>query len=399
MYTPSQEILKKYADVLIKFALWSWEWMKPWEIVYLQVPESAKPLLFELQKSVLEAGWHYIINFIPEWSQRVFFENATDEQAAFWPKEYFLELVNTCTHVLRIEATDDKYELKWIDSKKLIDRQKWAKFYMEARNKKENEWKLTWTIGLYWTEAMAKDVWMILEEYWDEIIKSCFLDEQDPIAKWKEIFASMEDIRQKLNSLDIDKVHVIWEWIDLNITIWEKRQWLAWDWRNIPSFEIFTSPDWRGTNGKICFNQPLYRYGNLIEWIELEFKDWIIINSKATKWEELLKEMIKAENADKIGEFSLTDRRFSRITKYMWETLYDENVWWEYWNTHIAVGAAYRDTFTWDIASQKNDDWERMWFNESAIHTDIMSTTPRTVMAKLRNWEEILLYKDWEFKI
>lgn len=399
MYQPSQEILKKYADVLIKFALWSGEWMKPGEVVYLQVSESAKPLLFELQKSILEAGWYYITNFLPEWGQRVFFENASDEQAAFWPKDYFLEIVKTCTHVLRIESTDDKYELKWIDSKKLISRQKWAKFYMEARTKKENEGKLTWTIGLYGTEAMAADVGMTLEEYWWEIINACFLDQEDPIAKWKEVFTSMEDIRQKLNNLNIDKVHIEWENIDLHIKIWEKRQWLWWGGRNIPSFEIFTSPDWRGTNGKISFNQPLYQYGNLIEWIELEFKDWLVINSKAKVGEELLKEMIAAENADKIGEFSLTDRRFSRITKFMWETLYDENVGWEFGNTHIAIGASYHDTFTWDMTSQTREDWDLMGFNESAIHTDIMSTTDRKVTATLHDGSKLIIYEGWEFKI
>lgn len=399
MYQPSQEILKKYADVLIKFALRSWDWIKKWDVVYLQVSESAKPLLFELQKSILEAGWHYITSFIPEWSQRLLYENGSQEQIEFWPEDYFLQLVKTCDHVLRIESTWDKYELKWIDSKKLIGRQKAAKFYMDARTAKENRWELTWTIWLYGTEQMAADVGMTLEEYWGEIIKACYLEETDPIAKWKEVFTQMEDIRSKLSNLDIDKVHVIWEDIDLWVTLWENRKWLSGSGRNIPSFEVFTSPDWRWTNGRIKFNQPLYIHGNLIEWIELEFKDWLVIKSSATKWEELLKEMLAAENADKVWEFSLTDRRFSNITRFMWETLYDENVGWEFGNTHIAVGNSCHDTFTWDMPSQTKEDWARMWFNDSSVHTDIMSTTNRTVTATLRNWEQLLIYKDGEFKI
>ena len=83
----------------------------------------------------------------------------------------------------------------------------------------------------------------------------------------------------------------------------------------------------------------------------------------------------------------------------MWETLYDENVGWTYWNTHLAVGASYHDTFDWDIPSQTPEDWERMWFNESAIHTDIMSTTNRTVEATLYSWEKLIIYKDGEFQI
>ncbi len=399
MYKPSQEILKKYADILVKFALWDWKWIKKWDVVFLNVPESAKPLLIELQKSVIEEGWHCVINYTPEWVQRDFFELANDEQINFWPEKYLLERVNLCDHFLHIVSETNKYELKWIDSKKIISRQKWAKFYMDARNEKENAWKLTWTIWMYWTEEMAKDVWLSLEEYWQEIIKACFLDEVDPISKWREIFAQIEDIQNKLNSLEIKKVHVEWEDVDLHVSIWEKRKWLGWSGRNIPSFEIYASPDWRWTNGWIRFNQPLYRYWSMVNGIELEFKDWIIINSKASEWEDLLREMISAENANKIGEFSLTDRRFSRITKFMWETLFDENVWWEFWNTHIAVWAAYKDAFTWDIDSQTKEDWDRMWFNESAIHTDIMSTTNRKVTAELANWESMVIYENWEFKI
>jgi aminopeptidase len=95
---------------------------------------------------------------------------------------------------------------------------------------------------------------------------------------------------------------------------------------NIPSFEIFTSPDRRGTNGWIRFNQPLYRYGQIVKDITLHFKDGEIIEFDAKENRELLAEIIAIPNANKLGEFSLTDKKFSRIMKFMAETLYDENV-------------------------------------------------------------------------
>ena len=69
---------------------------------------------------------------------------------------------------------------------------------------------------------------------------------------------------QRLNALPIERLHVVGEDVDLRITLGEQRQWVGGSGRNIPSFEIFTSPDWRGTEGWIAFNQPLYRYGNLV---------------------------------------------------------------------------------------------------------------------------------------
>lgn len=399
MYKPSQEVLKKYADVFIKFALRNWEWMKKWDVICLQASESARPLLIEVQKSVLEVWWHYILTYIPEWNQKVFFENASDEQINFLPESYYIELSNTCDHFLKILSTDDKYELSWIDSKKIMARQKALKPFFDARTKKENEWKQFRTLGLYWTETMAKEAGLTLEEYWNEIIKACFLDEVDPITKWKNVFKENLDIRQKLDKLKIDNVHIVWEDVDLIVKIWEDRKWLGWSWRNIPSFEIFTSPDWRGTNWWIKFNQPLYNSWNIIEWIRLEFKDGIIINCSAQKWEDLIREMIKVKNADKIWEFSLTDRRFSKITKFMGETLYDENVWWEFGNTHIAIWCCFKDAFVGDIKTQKEEDWDRMWFNDSVIHTDIMSTSNRKVTATLVNWDKVVIYENGEFLV
>ena len=97
-----------------------------------------------------------------------------------------------------------------------------------------------------------------------------------------------------------------------------------------------------------------------------------------------LKEMIAQENADKVGEFSLTDKRHSRITKFMATTLFDENIGGEFGNTHIALGNAYKDTFTGDISKVSDEEWNEMGYNSCPkVHTDIVSTTNRTVTAIL----------------
>src|SRR6185436_17176386 len=105
--------------------------------------------------------------------------------------------------------------------------------------------------------------------------------------------------------------------VDLWVKLGEKRAWMGGSGRNIPSFEIFTSPDWRGTEGWIKFNQPLYRYGNVVSGIGLHFKKGVVVKATATQGNELLKSMLKSRNADKLGEYSLTDKRFSRITHAM----------------------------------------------------------------------------------
>jgi aminopeptidase len=109
--------------------------------------------------------------------------------------------------------------------------------------------------------------------------------------------------------------------------------------------------------------------------------------------------MIATDGADRVGEFSLTDKRFSRITRFMAQTLYDENVGGPFGNTHIALGRSYQDAYSGDIASVQPEEWERLGFNNSSVHTDIVSTTDRVVTAQLRGGGERVIYRDGEFQL
>jgi len=209
----------------------------------------------------------------------------------------------------------------------------------------------------------------------------------------------VSETRRWLDALDIERVHIEGEDVDLRITIGEQRKWLGGRGRNIPSFETFTSPDWRGTEGWIYCNQPLYRYGNLVKGIRLGFSDGRVTEASAQENEPVLTEMIATEGADRIGEFSLTDRRLSRITRFMAHTLYDENVGGTFGNTHIAVGRSYQDAFAGDPSKVPAERWEQLGFNDSTVHTDIVSTTDRVVTATLRSGGTRVIYRDGEFQL
>jgi aminopeptidase len=396
-YEPSDQILKNYADVLVKFALWGGKGINKGDVVCVSIEESAKPMLKHLQRSILEAGGHMVLRYHPEGIGRDFYELANEDQLNWMPKDFMLERLNTCDHFLSIISTNDKLELEGVDSEKIMNRSKAGKFYSDAFRDKVNKEQASWTLGLYGTDNMAEDVGMSKEEYWEQIIKACFLDEKDPIAKWQEVFDQVEGARAWLNSMDIEWLHVKGEDADLKVKIGEGREWLGGSGCNIPSFELFISPDFRGTEGWIRFDQPLYRYGNLIEGVELEFKDGKVVKSSATKNEKLLKDMIAVEGADQVGEYSLTDKRFSRITRFMGETLYDENVGGEFGNTHIAVGSAYRESYPGNSESFTEEDWDKLGYNNSVVHTDIVSTKDRTVTATLKDGSEKVIYENGMF--
>jgi aminopeptidase len=401
-YIPSQEVLERYASVLIDFALGGGSGVQPGEVVRVAAPESAKPLYAELRKAVWRAGGHVIGAYEPDDDRRInlsrdFFDSTSEAQLDYFPARYMRGLVDEMDHQVSVIADSDPHALEAVDPALIMRRGEAMRPLLDWRSEKENKGRFSWTLGLYGTPAMAAEAKLEPEEYWEQIVHACFLDSEDPIARWREIGRALDETRERLDALDIERVHVQGEDVDLWVSIGEQRRWLGGRGRNIPSFEIFTSPDWRGTEGWIHFNQPLYRYGNLVKGIRLTFADGRVTAASAEENERILTEMIATEGADRVGEFSLTDRRFSRITRFMAHTLYDENVGGPFGNTHIALGRSYQDAYTGDPAEVKAEEWKRLGFNDSSVHTDIVSTTDRTVTAQLRSGEERVIYRGGEF--
>jgi aminopeptidase len=398
-YTPSQKILARYADVLVNYALNSGAGVKKGEVVQLVVPDVSKALGLELQNAVLRAGAHPITRMIPTGFEKDFFALANQDQLTFFPEDYSRARVKLLDHSISIIADVDPSELSQVDPQKIMDSRNARYPISQWLRDKETQGKFTWTCGLWGVQAKADLVGLSLEEYWQQIMNACFLDQENPVQKWRELQKLQEKIKDQLNELRIDCLKIKGPDIDLTVKLGPNRIWQGGSGRNIPSFELFTSPDWRGSNGWVRFNQPVYRYGNVMSGIELEFRDGLVTKATAKVGQKVLEEMLKTKNASKMGEYSLTDKRMSRITHTMAETLYDENIGGPFGNTHLAIGMAYKDCYRGDASVVAENEWEEMGFNDSAEHTDIISTTDRTVTAVLTDGTEKVIYKDGMFTL
>lgn len=401
-YTPPADILEKYARVLVDFALGGGTGIKKGDVVYLQGPTSALPFYRALQRAIINSGGHIIGGLGDDMggNAKYFYDHARDEQLTKFPRNYYKGLVADVDHRVAIIADHDVHELDKVDPKKMMLAQKSRKPVSEWFDKKENAGKYTWTLALYGTPSMAKEAGLSEQEYWQQIINACYLDKADPITEWKTISAEVKRVADKLTGMQIEKLHFKGQDIDIHYSLGEKRRWLGGGGRNIPSFEVFSSPDWRGTEGWVRFNQPLYYYGPKVENIELHFKNGRVVKSSATKNQKLLHEMLATDKgASQIGEISLTDKRLSRITKFMAETLFDENMGGQFGNTHLAVGKSYHDTYQGDTATMNKSLAKKLGYNESAIHVDMISTTDRTVTATLPGNKSAVIYKNGQFTI
>jgi len=405
-YQPSDEILAKYAELLVKFGITnrSGKRLPKGSVVQFVVPEVAKPLYFHLQNAILKSGYNPLGVFLPNDDENYnfekgFYDSAGKFQLEFIPEKFNHGLVSEIDGNIRILAETDLHSLTMVDPKTVMCRtnalQQGKKLYYDKIDKDQ----LAWTLGLYGTDTMAKEAGISLKSYWNQIIKACYLDTQDPVAEWKSIDKTVQETCKKLTGLRIKSLHLVGPDVDLNVGIGDNRSWKAGGGCNIPSYEVFTSPNCHEINGRIKFNQPLYRYGKRIEDIELVFKNGEVISAKASKNLTLLKEMIKVKNGNRVGEFSLTDARLSRITKFMAETLYDENVGGKYGNTHLALGFCFKECFTGNSDKFNEEKWNSLGFNQSSLHNDIISTTDRTVTATLYDGSEKVIYEKGQFTV
>jgi aminopeptidase len=285
-YAPSQEILERYGEVMINYGLGYGAGIKRGDVVGVVCPEDAKPLLLEVAKAVWRAGGHLMVDFRPaddaDWNmQKAFYEIASDEQLEFYADAYRRSYFTTIDHYMMLIANRDPRSLAGVDPAKRSRHARPRGRELMYRFEKVKAGTLSWSGCLYGTEALAAEAGMSLEEYWEQIIHACYLDDPNPVFRWRATAAEIRHTVTWLNRLDIERLHVEAEGTDLWVTIGEQRRWAGGESVNVPSFEIATSPDWRGTEGDITFSEPLYRNGAVMRGVRLRFAHGEVVEASA----------------------------------------------------------------------------------------------------------------------
>ena len=220
------------------------------------------------------------------------------------------------------------------------ERKELMKIYEQRTSKGE----LKWMVLPYACNAYAQEANMDLFSYSDFITKSLFLDKENPIEEWRKMQRQQEVFVDYLNG--VKEIHVIGEDTDLLLSV-KGRKWINCSGqRNLPDGEIYTGPVEDSVNGHIRFTYPGIYMGKEVENIYLEFKDGIVIKAAAQKGEEILEEILKIENANRIGEFAIgTNYGVTKFTKNM---LFDEKMGG---TLHCALGLGFEWTGSKNVSS------------------------------------------------
>lgn len=216
----------------------------------------------------------------------------------------------------------------------------------------------------------------------DAIFAASRVTGDDPVADWKAHAATLAERVKWLNDHNFDALNFRAEGTDLTVAMGVNHRWLGGAVTaqngisaipNIPTEEVFTTPDARRTSGYVRASKPLALQGNLVEGIEMTFEEGRAVKATATKGQDLLQELIsRDEGAARLGEVALVPHKspISESGILFLNTLFDENA-----ACHIAMGRAYATAIE---GGQKmtQDELADHGANDSIIHVDWMIGTP-----------------------
>ena len=394
MLTDTQ--LKRYADVL----LWGLTTarskpFKKGDVVLVRFNLDAIRLAEILESRILEMGLNPVrrMNPTPR-MEKNFYGLANRRQLVFDPPGE-AELYRNLNGSIFLHAPASITHLSSIDPKKISRFTLSKKFLRDILEKREQVGLFSWTLCMLPTAELAHHAGLADGDYAKQIVKACFLNRRDPVKQWKTVFKNAAVIKQWMNSMAVKYYHIESARVDLKITPGEQRQWIGISGHNIPSFELFVSPDWRGTSGVYYADQPSYRSGNLVKGVKLTFKKGVAVAALAKSGSDFIQKQLKMDRgASRLGEFSLTDKRFSKINRFMASTLFDENYGGRWGNCHVALGASYADTYSGNVQSLTKEKKARLGFNDSALHWDLVNTEKKRVVAHLADGRRTTIYEN-----
>jgi aminopeptidase len=233
-----------------------------------------------------------------------------------------------------------------------------------------------WSGVAYPNEGWATEVFgePDVERLWEAVAFCTRLDEPDPVAAWRDHMARLETRAAQLNELRFDALHYRGPGTDFTIGLLPTARWMSALFRtsqgreyvpNMPTEEVFTTPDPRRAEGTISSSRPLALLGEVIRGLRLIVREGHVVEVEADQGADVVRSQIASDDgASRFGEVALVDgtSRVGQTGITFFETLYDENA-----TCHIAYGFGIPEVFDGDAG----DD-----LNVSSVHTDFMVGRP-----------------------
>ncbi|HXK15043.1 MAG TPA: aminopeptidase [Gaiellaceae bacterium] len=265
----------------------------------------------------------------------------------------------------------------------------------EESNRQVNEQLNNWTVigvpNAGWAQQMFGEP--DLERLWQAVEFTVRLNEDDPVAAWRAHVTRIGKRASALNDLQVDEIHFRGPGTDLRVGLLPESRWQGCESltaagipyvANMPTEEVFTTPDMRRAEGYVRSTRPLALYGRIVKGLEVRFEGGRIVDVKADEGADVVQGQLTTDDtAAHLGEVALVDgtSRIGQTGLTFFDTLFDENT-----TCHVAYGGAYAEAVEGGVIEG---------VNVSNVHTDFMVGGPEVdVDAVTRSGTVVPLLRD-----
>ncbi len=368
--------LETYARLAVQVGLN----LQPGQILGINALVEHAPLARAIARQAYESGARYVdVLYSDQHVRRAHIAAAADDQLGFSPP-WLVERLRNLGEIggALVAITGNPEPELYAD----LDGERVGKARM--REVAEESLKLTdglcnWTIVAYPNAGWAQTVFgePDVERLWDAVGAAVRLDEADPVAAWRDHIARLQQRAAALNERRFDHLRYRGPGTDLSIGLHPDSEWQAAldesrgikHVANMPTEEVFTTPDARRVDGTVRSTLPLQIQGNIVRGLEVRFTDGRVVEIRAESGEEVMRTHAATDDgASRLGEVALVDGH-SRVGKtglVFYDTLFDENA-----SSHIALGASIVQAVP-GASEQTAEERHARGVNHSSIHTDFM---------------------------
>jgi aminopeptidase len=370
------QLLERYADLIVSVGAN----VQPDQVLAVEALPEAQPLVAAIARRAYEKGARYVdVQYFDGDVKRIRAERARDGTLD-WVPPWLGERI-----VALGELDAARCVLVPMVPPGLLDGVDPARAGQDRLPTLEETFKtiddrsIAWTLSPYPTLRWARVVYPdldadeALDRLWQDVVHVCRLDEPDPAAAWHERIEQIFQVARRLDALDLDALRFEGPGTDLTVGLLPSSRFAkeggASQTRtgvrhvpNIPTEEVYTTPDPRRTEGLVTATKPLDVAGSLVTGLRVRFEGGRAVEIEADANADALRYRCAVdEGASRLGEVALVDResRIGRLGRTFFTTLLDENA-----SSHLALGDAY--------SSPIADPADLLHINASAVHIDFM---------------------------
>jgi aminopeptidase len=374
----NEETLKRLADLAVHVGAN----VQPGQIVAVSCEPGKEHMTRAVAEAAYKAGARFVdVTWFDPHVKRARIAYAPDDTLEFvpsWMGERMLALGEQRAARITFSGPTAPGLLEGLDPVRAgRDRLPSIKESVEVLNQRSTNWTIVPGPNAAWAELVHPDLepGAALARLWEEIAHVCRLDADDPVAAWRERRDQLVGVADRLTERGFDALHYEGPGTDLTVGLLPGVRWIAARMEtvdgiehmaNVPTEEVFTSPDPQRTDGVVRSSKPLVLAdGTVVRDLRMRFEGGRAVEVEASTAADTMRTIIaRDEGAARLGEVALVDGqgRIGALDTVFYDTLLDENA-----ASHLAVGTGFPF-----LATEES----RNRINQSEIHIDFMIGSP-----------------------